>query len=322
MSLRWGLLSTARINEQLIAAGPGRFVAVGSRSLARAQAYAQIHHIPHAHGSYEALLADDDVDVIYVSLPNGLHVEWTLRALAAGKHVLCEKPLAARADEVVRCFDAAEAAGLVLSEGFMWRHHPQANRLLELLADGTVGRPLLIRAAFAFALSAEDDVRWDPALGGGALLDVGCYCVSAARLIAGEPERVAGEAVLASGAVDLRFAGLLRFPGDLVASFDCGLEGPARAELEVIGSEGSLCLYDPWHGRDPVIGLARRGEPTQRVEVERENSYLRELEDIEASVLDHRPPLLGRADALGQARTLEALRASASRRATVAVAAT
>jgi D-xylose 1-dehydrogenase (NADP+, D-xylono-1,5-lactone-forming) len=319
MSLRWGLLSTARINDKLLATGRERFVAVASRSAERAQDYAREHGIARAHGSYKALLADEDVDAIYLSLPNGLHVEWTLRALAAGKHVLCEKPLAASGEQAERCFDAAEAAGLVLSEGFMWRHHPQAARLAALVAEGRIGRLALIRAVFSFPLGRPEDPRWDPELEGGALADVGCYCVSGARMLGGEPERVHAEAVRAPSGVDVRFAAVMRFPADVLATFDCGLDVAARDELEVVGSAGSLFLDDPWHGRDPVIELRPADEPAQRIELPRVDPYGLELDDLEAAAAGERAPLLGREDAVGQARALEALRHSASEGTTVAV---
>jgi len=296
-------------------------VAVGSRSEDSAREFAERHGIPRAHGSYEALLADDEVEAVYIPLPNGLHVEWTLAALAAGKHVLCEKPLSPRAEEVERCFDAAEEAGLVLSEGFMWRHHPQADRLVELVRDGAVGALRLIRAAFSFPLNRFPDVRWDAELEGGALMDVGCYCVSGSRVLAGgEPERVNGEAVMAPSGVDARFAGTMRFPGDVLAVFDCGFDIAPRDELEAIGSEGSLFLDDPWHSLEPRIEVRGADGSVETVEVERANPYRLELEDVSAAVRGGREPRLGRADALGQARALEALLRSAAEGRPVAVA--
>jgi D-xylose 1-dehydrogenase (NADP+, D-xylono-1,5-lactone-forming) len=322
-AVRWGILSTADINEKVLAGVQGSpavdVVAVGSRSAERAQEFASAHGIPRAHGSYEDLLANPDVEAIYIPLPNGLHVEWTLAALAAGKHVLCEKPLSPRAEEVERCFDAAERAGLVLSEGFMWRHHPQAERLESLVRGGAIGELRLVRAAFSFPLDRFPDVRWDAELDGGALLDVGCYCVSGARLLAGaEPERVTGESVLADSGVDSRFAGTLRFPGDVLAVFDCGFDIAPRDELEAIGSSGSLFLDDPWHSAEPRIEL--RAGSVELVEVERANPYRLELEDVSAAIREEREPRLGRADAVGQARALEALMRSAAEGRPVAVA--
>src|SRR3954454_108660 len=216
---RWGILSTARIAEKLIdgarASSDASIVAVGSRDLTRARAFAAEHGIEAAYGSYEELLASPDVDAIYVPLPNSMHVEWSVKALEAGKHVLCEKPLARDPAQVERAFDTAERVGRVLMEAFMWRFHPQTDELVRLVRDGAVGELRYVRAAFGFNLPWLENVRWDSALEGGGLMDVGCYCVSALRLICdAEPVRVSGEQVLGGGGVDGRFAGVLRFPGD------------------------------------------------------------------------------------------------------------
>jgi len=307
--VRWGLLSTARINHAILAAAAAsekaEVVAVASRDGARACAYAREHGIGRAHASYEALLADDGVDAVYVGLPNGLHVAWAIRALEAGKHVLVEKPLSSRASEVERAFDAADRAGRLLTEGFMWRHSPQTRRLVSLLPE--IGEVRVVRATFGFALDRPADHRWDPAMEGGSLMDVGTYCVSAARLLCGEPTDVRG---LAAGeGVDVRFAGVLRFAGGALATFDCGFDVPAHHGLEVVGAAGTLRVADPWRGRMPGIEL-RRGNPPgdpERVEVEPADPYRLELEDLADAVAEGRPPLLGREDAVGQARVLEAL---------------
>ena len=191
-------------------------IAVASRDHARAETYARANGIERAYGSYEALLDDPDVEAVYISLPNGMHVEWTLRALAAGKHVLCEKPLTRRASEAEEAFDLAERAGLVLSEGFMWRHDPQTRELARLVASGAIGRLRLIRACFSFRLGAvhgTDDARFSPDLDGGSLMDVGSYCVNAVRLLGGEPTRVHAEQVVGPSGVDVCLAATLRLPG-------------------------------------------------------------------------------------------------------------
>jgi D-xylose 1-dehydrogenase (NADP+, D-xylono-1,5-lactone-forming) len=313
--VRWGILSTARIGAALVhgarASSAADIVAVGSRSESSARAFAAAHGIARAHGSYEALLADPEVQAIYVSLPNGMHVDWTLRALEAGKHVLCEKPLDRRPERVAHAFDVAAERGLVLMEAFMWRHNPQTRRLRALLDDGAIGELRLVRASFSFALSAATDVRLDAALDGGALMDVGCYCVSGARLVAGsEPVGVTAQTVVGPSGVDTRLAATLRFDGDVLATIDCGLDVAGRHELEVGGSEGRIVLADPWHCRAPRIVVERGGE-REVVEIEAQDSYRLELEDCSAAIRGERAPLLGRADALGQARTIEALYRSA-----------
>jgi xylose dehydrogenase (NAD/NADP) len=311
MSLRWGLLSTARINDALLGSGHGEFVAVASRSAETARAYAAEKGIPRAHGSYDALLADPEVDAVYIGLPNALHVPWSIRALRAGKHVLCEKPMSRRPEDVEEAFGVAEAEGLVLAEAFMWRHHPQVARARELVQSGAIGRLRQVRASFSFVLSREVDVRLQRELDGGALMDVGCYCVSGARALAGsEPVRADAEQVTGGDGVDVALAGVLRFPGDVLASVDCSFTSVGRGELEAIGDEGSLMLPDPWHARAPVIEH-RRPDGTERVEVPAANSYALELQDFEAAARGERPPLLNRDDALGQARAIAALYASA-----------
>jgi xylose dehydrogenase (NAD/NADP) len=315
MTLRLGLLSTADINLKLLggvrAAEGVEAVAVASRDAGRAQAFAAEHGLGRAHGSYEALLADPEVDAVYVPLPNSLHVPWSIRALQAGKHVLCEKPLTRRPEEAQAAFDAADQAGRVLAEGFMWRHHEQARRLRELVRDRVVGDVRLLRAAFSFfGLDRTGDVRLQRALDGGGLMDVGCYCVSAMRLLAGEPERVSARQVIGGDGVDVRLAATLAFPGGVLGSFDCGLDMADRSELEVIGDHGSLFLPDPWHSREPRIEV-RRPDGTEVIEIPRKDPYACELEDFAAAVRRERPHPFGREDAVGQARAIAALYRSA-----------
>ena len=312
--MRIGLLSTAEINAAIVggarASDVAEVVAVASRDEERARAQADALGIGRAHGSYEALLADDEVDAIYVSLPNSMHVEWSIRALQAGKHVLCEKPMSRHPGDVERAFDAADAAGRVLMEGFMWRHTPQARRLEELLPR--VGRLRMVRAAFSFPEREPGNIRLDPELEGGALMDVGCYCLSAIRLIAGEPEVLVGRQVLGGGGVDVSFAGTLSMPGDVLAHFDCGMVTAARDELEVVGSEATLFLDDPWHGRRPVIEL-RDDDGGERMEVEAVDPYACELEELAAVAAGRRPARYGREDAVAQARAIHELYAAAAR---------
>ena len=322
MKVAWGLLSTAPINAAVLAGAReserAEVVAVASRERARAEAYAREHGIERAHGSYDALLADPEVEAVYVSLPNALHVEWTLRALEARKHVLCEKPMSRHADAVEEVFDVAEREGLVVSEGFMWRHHPQTARLVELIAGGAIGRLRLVRAAFGFQLAANrgpGDARFSRELDGGALMDVGCYCMNAIRLLAGEPERVYAEQVVGPTGVDVVMTAALRFADDVVAPFDCGFVVPYRSELEVVGDEASIYVADPFHIKSP--GLELRREPdrdrivAEQIPIERANSYRLELDNIGAAIRGDGPLLLGRDDAVAQARGIEALYASA-----------
>ena len=317
-AVRWGLLSTARISDAVLAGGRQSdrisFVAVASRDLSRAEAYAHEHDIERAHGSYEALLDDGNVEAVYISLPNSLHVEWSVRALEAGKHVLCEKPLDRRPDEVVRAFDAAERAGRLLMEGFMYRHHPQTRELERVVADGRIGELRHMRTAFSFTLDDPANVRLRAELDGGALMDVGCYCVSGCRLLAGEPKLVFGQQRIGPTGVDIRFTGLLSFAADVSAEFYCGFDVPYASGFEAIGSEGSVLVRAPVTCRDPHLEL--NGE---RIEVEDVDRYQLELENFSAAIRGEAEPLLGRDDALGQARAIDALYRSAASGAVVSL---
>jgi D-xylose 1-dehydrogenase (NADP+, D-xylono-1,5-lactone-forming) len=312
--LRLGLLSTARINRRVLpAAGASdlvEVVAIASRDAGRAAGYAHEHGIARAHEGYEALLADPDVDAVYIPLPNSLHVEWTQRALEAGKHVLCEKPLTDEPDDAEALFDLAERERLVLAEGFMYRHNPQTQRVEQLVRDGALGRLQLVRTSFSFLVEGTANIRLDPELDGGSLLDLGTYCVSGARLLAGEPESVLGRQQIGPTGVDDLFTGSLVFPEGVHALFDCGLRLPFRATLEAFGTEGSLFVDDPWLCRRPGIEL-RRGDEVERIAVERADSYRLELDDFARAVAGDAEPLLGRPDAVAQARALSALRRSA-----------
>lgn len=318
--IRFGLLSTAHINRLVLAGAREsdrvEVVAVASRDLGKAEAYAREKGIERAHGSYEALLEDPEVDAVYISLPNSMHAEWSIRALEAGKHVLCEKPFSRRPEDVERAFDAAESAGRLLTEAFMWRHNPQTARLVELVRSGAIGRLQLIRAAFSFPLRDSANVRLSAALDGGSLMDVGCYCVSGARLLAGEPERVYGEQVVGGEGVDVLFSGTLRFADGVLAEIDSGLYLPHRDELEAVGETGSLFLDDPWHCRTPGLQL-RREDGYEEIIVETADSYRLELENLADAIRGEGELLLGREDALGQARTIEALYRSAEQGAPV-----
>jgi predicted dehydrogenase len=312
--VRWGFLSTARINRRLLAAAEktdaAEVVAVASRDLDRAEAYAVEHGISRSHGSYEALLEDSEVDAVYISLPNSLHVEWSVRALAAGKHVLCEKPLTRSPEEAEYAFEAADRARRILMEAFMWRHSPQTAKLAQLVEGGVIGELQLVRATFSFPLEGRRNIRLDPDLGGGALMDVGAYCVSAARLLAGEPERVYGEQVIGDSGVDVLFTGVLRFPRGVLAEIDAGMYLPRRDGLEAVGTEGSLVISDPWLAQRLVLHL-RRGESREEIALPPADPYRLELENMCAAIAGVGEPLLGRADAVGQARALDALYQSA-----------
>jgi predicted dehydrogenase len=321
-AVKWGIISTADINRKVIpgahASPKVELVAVASRDQARADAYAKEWEIERAYGTYDALLADPEIEAVYISLPNTMHCDWSIRALEAGKHVLCEKPLSRHTSEVEAAFDAAERTGRFLSEALMYRHNPQTKRVKELVDGGAIGELRLVRSAFGYSLYDEDNIRLRTDVEGGSLMDVGCYNVSGSRLFGGEPAHVYGEAWFGPSDTDWVFAGTLRFPGDVIATFDCGTAMTERDELEAIGSEGSLFLDDPWHCNVPVIEIRRDGE-VERIELEPVDSYRLELENVSDAIRGEGELLLGRDDAVGQARVLEALHESATNGAPVSL---
>src|SRR4051795_4654526 len=293
----WGVLGAARINQSVLEgaalAEGASVVAIAARDRERAEAQASQFGIGTVHGSYEELLADPDVEAVYIPLPNSLHVEWSVRALEAGKHVLCEKPLARTEAEARRAFTVARTADRLLMEAFMWRHSPQTKRLTELLAEGAVGRVRMVRATFGFKLDREVDVRLSRELEGGALVDVGCYCVSAARLVAGEPVHVRAEQIAGGDGVDVRLAATMRFADDVLGVIDCALDAPLGHRLAIVGEDGELVLEDPFHARSPGIR-----HDDQLIEVPCANPYTVQIENFSAAVRGEAEPLLGARDAV------------------------
>jgi predicted dehydrogenase len=314
--LRWGLLGTAHINRRLIpamrAARRSVVAAVASRDAARAAAYARDWKIPVAHTTYEALLRDGSIDAVYIPLPNSLHVEWTLRALDAGKHVLCEKPLALNADDVDRVEAVARARERVVAEAFMYRHEPLFARVIELVREGAVGPLRSINSGFTFLRSRANDIRLDRALGGGSLWDIGCYPVSAAIAIAGSsPLAVFGFAPSTAEHVDESFAGLLRFRDSVVATIYSGFNAAYRTWLDVAGADGTLRVPNPFKpGPVEAIEL-RRDDRTQAIPVDGSPLlFVRQIDDFVGAALDGRPAAVTLRDSRRVAASLAALHRS------------
>jgi xylose dehydrogenase (NAD/NADP) len=315
IGLRWGLLSTARINRHLIpairAAERAELVGVASRSLQRAEAYAAEWGIPRVYGGYQSLLDDPEVDIVYISLPNSLHAEWTVRAAEAGKHVLCEKPLAVSVAECDQIFAAAESVGVVVIEAVMYLHHPLLQEARRLVEEGAVGRVTLVRGALSFFLDRPDDVRWKPELGGGALWDVGSYPVSFIRWMAGEPEEVFGWQTLSESGVDETFAGLLRYRSGVLGVFDCGFRTLQRSEAQVFGTEGTLTIRQPYAISAESKILLRRGSEEEEFGVRDIDVYQCEVDALIAAVLDGAPLPVSLRSSRSNVATMSALYASA-----------
>lgn len=322
-ALRWGILGTARINRRVIPAirlAPRSVLAaIASRTRPRAEAYAAEWQIPRAMAGYQALIDDPAIDAVYIPLPNSEHVPWTLAAVAAGKHVLCEKPMALDPVDVDRIHAAAAAAKVVVEEGYMYRHEPLTAKVQDLVHGGALGTVRAIVSGFTFALTNATDPRLDPALGGGSLWDLGCYPVTYAGLLAGrDPKMVFGAAQWHARGVDEEFMGLLRFPGGTTATIYSGFRAAYRTWLEVIGSEGSLTVPNPFKpGIRETLELERNGR-IDAIEVPGSPEwFVRQIAHFENSVLDGAPSVVTLADSRATATTLVALLHSARDTATL-----
>ena len=316
--VRWGILGTARINRRLVpafhASRRGKLCAVASRDLARATAHARQYVIPNAVQGYQTLLDDPNIDAVYIPLPNTEHVPWTLAAIAAGKHVLCEKPLALNAQDVDRIAAAAAAAGVIVEEGFMYRHEPQTRRIVQLLRDGAIGAVRAVVSGFTFLLEGDGNIRLDASLGGGALWDVGCYPITFAQLIAGdEPKMAFGTAHWTAAGVDDEFMGMLRFGEGLTASVYAGFRAEYRTWLEVLGSNGALTVPNPFKPGPLEVLELERGGRIEHIEVTGSPMiFARQIEDFEARILDGAHAVVPLTESHQTAATIAALYASAT----------
>jgi xylose dehydrogenase (NAD/NADP) len=314
--LQWGLLSTARINDALIpplrSSKRNKLLAVASRSQDKAETYANRKTIKRAYGSYEALLADPDIDVIYNPLPNHLHAEWTIKALEAGKHVLCEKPMVLSLDEVDAIAAAAGKHGRIVVEAYAYRSHPQTRKVREIIENGKLGRIKMVHGSFSFVLNSPEDIRWDPQMGGGALWDIGCYPMSFTRFaLAAEPVEVFGWQVTSPSGVDETFAAQLCFPGDVYFQLDCSFKIPSHESVEIVGDEGTLSIPQPFNrGTKRVLYLTRAGK-TSTVRVKGPDPYIAEVEDLADAILLGKPPAVSMADSRHNTSALLALLESA-----------
>jgi D-xylose 1-dehydrogenase (NADP+, D-xylono-1,5-lactone-forming) len=314
--LNWGLLSTARINRALIpplqVSKRNALLAVASRSQENAEAYAKEQRIPRAYGSYDALLTDPDIDVIYNPLPNHLHAEWTIKAVEAGKHVLCEKPLALSVNEVEAIKSAAGKHGRVVAEAFMYRHHPKTLKAQEIVQSGSLGTLKLLRGSFTFLLTREGDVRLNPGWGGGSLWDVGCYPISYARTVLGEePLEVFGWQVTGPTGIDETFVGQMKFRNDIIMQFDSSFVIPYHSFMEIIGSDGTLNIPTPFKpGANEKLYLTRGGK-TETIKVRGRELYIGEVEDMADAILLGKDPRVSLDDSRANVAVINALLESA-----------
>jgi predicted dehydrogenase len=315
-SLRFGVLGTARIAEAFMtgarASGRVEVVAVASRDGERAARFAGRHGIGRACG-YDELLADDTVEAVYIPLPNSLHASWAIAAARAGKHVLCEKPLAVSEAEARAMFDAAEAAGVVLLEAFPFHFQPQTREVVRAVSGGAIGALRLVQATFGFTIADPADIRFDPALAGGALMDAGCYPVSLCRLLFGRrPDRVSAIARRAASGVDLTLAATLEY-GDALAQISCSMATAVHRRAIIAGSAGMIetdYLNNTNRAAAPGYRIKRGTDWAAEIEtvpVAREDGFQLEI-DAFVDLVRGGDPTETRAASLDNAWTLAAIR--------------
>ena len=320
--LRWGVLGVAGINDRLMPAfHASRTVelrGIASRSLEKAQASATKNGIPKAFGSYDALLADPDIDAVHVPLPNHMHDEWTRKAADAGKHVLCEKPLTTDAKSAAALIAYCRSKGVRLMDGFMWPHHPRTHKLRKFLDSGAIGAVTKVNAAFTFDLKGlpTDNIRMQPHAGGGGLLDVGCYTTYAIRWWMGaEPVKVFAKAVFANG-VDVAMSGVWTFADGRTANFDCGFTSPLRTWVEIVGTEAVVRVPNMWIPDERAVFEVHRqagdfGSSIEEIATPGENQMIHMLDDFATAVREKREPYPNQDEAVKTLKVLDALKKSA-----------
>jgi predicted dehydrogenase len=318
--LRWGVLSTAAIGRTKVIPAIQRgahseVVAIASRDLAQARRVADELGIPTAHGTYEALLANPDVDAVYVPLPNHLHRPWTIAAARAGKHVLCEKPLALTAQEAEEMIEACDREGVRLMEAFMYRLHPSWVAVRELVAAGRIGRLQAVQSWFSFYNDDPANIRNIPEAGGGALYDIGCYCVNLSRMLFGrEPTAVSGTIVRDATGTDVLSAGTLSF-GDGIASFGCSTRAESDQRVDIYGTEGRISIGIPFNippDRPTTVRVIAGGDPPVAPHIETltfdaADPYTVEADAFATAVLTDQPVPVPPADAVANLQVIERL---------------
>jgi xylose dehydrogenase (NAD/NADP) len=326
--IRWGLISTARINRRLIPAiresKRGSLAAVASRDLQKAQDYAREQNIPLAFGSYQEMLDSGEVDAVYISLPNHLHAEWTVRALEAGVHVLCEKPFAISLEEVDSVIQASQKTGRIAVEGFMYRHHPQTKLVREVMDSGSLGQITALRGIFTFLMGERGrspeslNVRMVPEFGGGCLWDVGIYPLSYSQyLMGGPPEWVMGSQVTGPTDVDELFIGQMGFRTEngeeVLAQIGGSFNAPYHTNMEIIGRKGRLQVTRPFNNieRGAEVILTDQEDRSRRLKAPRKSLYLGEVEDLQRAILDGKQPLISLQETRDHVKTALALYQSA-----------
>ncbi|MDR9854647.1 Gfo/Idh/MocA family oxidoreductase [Paenibacillus sp. VCA1] len=316
--LKWGILGCAGIAKGSVIPGVqnsslNEVYAIASRELDKAKKTAEERNIPVAYGSYKELLQDPSIDVVYIPLPNHLHKEWTIRAAQAGKHILCEKPLALNEAEATEMAEAAAEAGVYLSEAFMYRYHPRYDMIRDLISSGAIGEIRGIRGAFTFNNAGDiNNVRYKKEWGGGSIYDVGCYPIHAARMLLGkEPVAATVNAFFSAehGDVDMMASGLIEFDGSVALTFDCGMWAAFRNPLEILGTDGIIELPSAFVGSDNFYLIAN-GE-RKEIEVPNVNAYSLQADHLAHAIIHRSPLRFEPADAIHNMRVIDACLRSA-----------
>jgi len=321
--IRWGVLSTANIGEfQVIPAiqqsRNSIVTAVASRDLERAKAFASRLNIAKAYGSYPELLADPDIDAVYIPLPNDQHFTWGMRCADAGKPLLCEKPLTLNATEAQQLADAFAKRGLPLAEAFMYRFHPQTEQVKTMIQSGAVGDLRLVQATFNFVIGNEDNIRLQKGMGGGALYDIGCYCLNAMRYMTGEePAHIEADANFgAQSQVDESLVGIVRFPSGVLGHFDCSFRSHFTQTYEIRGTKERILVESAF--RPDVVNevLIRRWGADgsyEQIKVDNPNQYTLMVEDFADALLNKRSPRFPIQDSIANMRAIDHVLAAAHR---------
>lgn len=319
--IRWGIISTAKIGRTRVApaiqqSSNGVVAAVASRDLNNARQYADELNIPKAYGSYEELIADPEIDAIYNPLPNSEHALWSIRCAEAGKPTLCEKPLASDAAEAKTMVDAFIQRGVLFTEGFMYRFHPQTQRVKQLVDAGDLGDLQVMMSSFTFSLSDETNIRLSKPLAGGSLMDVGCYCINVMRFMTGE-EPVSGKAIQhigASSGVDEKFSGVLVFPSGMFGHFDSGVRSHFSNQYDIRGSKGRVFVGESFvPGADATTIMHHwSADGLQTYRIEPANQYTLMVEDFADALLNQREPRFGPYDGVANMQVIDMLKANAA----------
>ena len=323
--LQWGIISTGRISgvfaKNLVPSETGELLAVASRTQAAADKFGEEYNVPRRYGDYQALLDDPDVQAVYISTPHPMHAEWAAKAAEAGKHILCEKPLATDCSEAMAIIEAARRNDVFLLEAFMYRCHPQTAKIVELIRSGAIGEVRVIQATFSFHAHYDPQARlFNPELAGGGIMDVGCYCTSMSRLVAGaalgrpfaEPIEVRGMGHLGETRVDHYAIGILKFPNDIVAQVSTGVQLGQENAVRIYGSKGSIYVPSPWFCQEHTeIVLSRQGKDPETIALDTPlTSYTLEADMLARHIPERQapPPAMTWDDSLGNMRTLDSWR--------------